>query len=145
MARARLNPPPGRGDEPLDRGGVVRPRELFVLRLHAFHDGDGEELLVHGGVVVQDLSHLGRRAVEREVRGVAFLPEELTGAQERHRVFELPADDVVPLVETQGEVAVGADLLGVVWVHGGFAGGADGEARWELVFATEGVLVYACG
>lgn len=52
--------------------------------------------------------------------GVAFLPEELAGAEEGLWVLEFPADDGVPLVELEGEVAVGADPFGVVGVHDGF-------------------------
>jgi hypothetical protein len=50
------------------------------------------------------------------VGGVAFLPEELARAEEGLRVFEFPADDRVPLVEFEGQIAVGFYPFCVVWV-----------------------------
>mmetsp|Transcript_35794 Transcript_35794/g.61579 ORF Transcript_35794/g.61579 Transcript_35794/m.61579 type:complete len:370 (-) Transcript_35794:37-1146(-) len=72
------------------------------------------------------------------MRGVALLPEELTRAQERSGVLELPAHHVTPLVEFHGEVAVTADPLGEKRVHDGLTGGADGNGLREIVLAALG-------
>ena len=40
------------GDVRLNGGGVVRTRELLLLRLLAFDDGDGEQVLYVGRVGV---------------------------------------------------------------------------------------------
>lgn len=51
---------------------------------------DGEDLSLGVGLVGE--------------RGVALLPQELPGADERLRVGELPPHDVAPLVQSDGEV-----------------------------------------
>jgi hypothetical protein len=82
------------------------------------------------------------------MRGVALLPEEFTGTEERLRVLEFPSDDRVPLVELEREITVGLDPLCVVWeelgsmigvgklrhtgIHNGFRGRADGDGLLEF-------------
>jgi len=51
------------------------------------------------------------------VSGVAFLPEELTGANERSWVLEFPSHYVGPLVQEQGQVSVRVDPLAESGVH----------------------------
>lgn len=74
------------------------------------------------------------------MRSVALLPEELTGAEEGLRVLEFPADDRVPLVEFEWEIAVGADPFGIVRVHDGFGSGADRNVFLKLSVATSGFV-----
>lgn len=69
--------------------------------------------------------------------GVAFLPEELACAKEGLRVLELPADDRVPLVQFEREIAMGTDPFGVVGVHGSFGGGTDCNRLFEVGLTTE--------
>ena len=51
-------------------------------------------------------------------------------------MLELPSYYVIPLVQPEGQVAVRADFLSVVRIHGGFGGGTDGEALRELFLAA---------
>ncbi|KAI3476391.1 hypothetical protein L1887_62043 [Cichorium endivia] len=132
---AALDTTAGGGDEALDGGGVVTAGELFLLRLDTGHDGDGEELLVHLAVEVEDVHDLLVGLLERDVGGVALLPEELARAEEGLRVLELPAHDAVPLVELERQVAVALDPLCVVGVHDGLGGGTDGDGTLEVAVA----------
>mmetsp|Transcript_17062 Transcript_17062/g.37589 ORF Transcript_17062/g.37589 Transcript_17062/m.37589 type:complete len:335 (+) Transcript_17062:1359-2363(+) len=51
---------------------------------------------------------------------VSFLPEELTRADERSGLLELPPNHGGPLIELQGKVTVGPDPLGISGIHDGF-------------------------
>ena len=53
----------------------------------------------------QDPPRVGPRLFIRRVRGVTLLPQEFGGTQEDPRP-ELPSDDVRPLVEQQGKIAI---------------------------------------
>ena len=68
--------------------------------------------------------------------GVAFLPEEFGGAQEKAGAH-FPAHDVAPLVDEQGQIAVALDPLGVHVADDGFAGGADDEGLFEFAAGLE--------
>lgn len=134
VRRAALDAATRRRDEALDRGRVEAAGKLLLLRLDTGDDGDGEELLVHAAVQVEDLEHLLVGLGLGLERRVALLPQELARAQERlcggqtigvrfpiarqarkakgrTRVLELPAHDRVPLVELEREVTVRADPL----------------------------------
>ena len=115
-------------DEAFDGGGVVCAREFLVVGLDALDDGDGQEVFIYGGVVVEDLSYFFAGAFFRQMRCVAFLPEKFAGAQKWHGVFEFPPDDVIPLVQPEREVTMGADFLGVMRVHGCLRGRAHGKS-----------------
>jgi hypothetical protein len=67
---------------------------------------------------------------------VAFLPKEFTGTEERLRVLEFPTDNVAPLVQTEGQVTVGLDPLGVGGVHDGFGGGTDSDGFGQVGLTT---------
>ena len=67
----------------------------------------------------------------RGVGGVAFLPEELGGAEEQPGAH-LPADDVGPLVDEQRQVAVALDPLLVGVPDDGFGRGADDERLFQF-------------
>lgn len=62
---------------------------------------------------------LGDRFVFGLVGGVTFLPEEF-GCAEEEAGAEFPADDVSPLVDEDGEVAVGTGPAGVGGSDDGF-------------------------
>jgi hypothetical protein len=72
------------------------------------------------------------------MRRVPFLPQELSGPNERHRVLELPPHHVVPLVELQRKVSMRLDLAGKVRVHGRLAGRANGNGPLEIRFPALG-------
>ena len=48
---------------------------------------------------------------------VSLLPEEFPGPQERLRMFELPSDDVTPLIQLDRQISVRLNPGGVGWVH----------------------------
>ena len=75
------------------------------------------------------------RLVRGLVRGVPFLPEELGRAQERPRHL-LPADDVGPLVDEDGQVAPRLDPLRVHRADDGFGRRPDDQPLLELLVAA---------
>ena len=87
------------------------------------------EVLVH---VVQDSAGILARVGFGRVRGVAFLPQKLRGAQEDSRPH-LPPHDVRPLVEKQRKVAVAVDPFGHVLADDRLAGGTDGQRFGEFL------------
>ncbi len=113
-----------------DRIGIDGAGESFAGSFFASDDGHGHEVLREGGVDVEHFERFVDGFLLRGVGGVAFLPEELGGAQEQARAH-FPADDVSPLVNEDGQVAVGLDPFGVHRADDGFAGGADDEGFFE--------------
>ena len=88
--------------------------------------GQREIIAREGFVDAQHLLGLGERFALGLVRGVAFLPEELGGAQEDARPH-FPADDVGPLVDEDRQVAIALDPLRVARADDRLAGGPDDE------------------
>ena len=99
--------------------------------LRALDHGDGHDLLGEVGVDVEHagdfLAGLGLVGVGR----VPFLPEELGGAQEEAGPH-LPAADVGPLVDEEGQIAVALDPVAVLVPDDGLRGGADDQGLGEL-------------
>jgi hypothetical protein len=52
--------------------------------------------------------------------------------------LELPSDNVVPLVQLEGQVAVRLDLASEVGVHGGLRGWAHGDGLLQIRLSTLG-------
>ena len=73
----------------------------------------------------------------RGVRGVAFLPEELGGAQEHARA-QLPADDVGPLVDQQRQIAPALNPLGEEVADDGLRSRTDHVRLFEFLAAGDG-------
>ena len=122
----------------LAREGVGRAGEALLRRLAADHHRHGQhvdhEVLVH---LVEDPTGVVARVVLGGVRGVALLPEELAGAQEHTRA-QLPAHDVGPLVQQQGQVAVALHPLGHELADDRLARGAHDDRLVELLAAGDG-------
>ena len=110
--------------------------EAFVFGLGALDDGHGHDGLGEVGVDAVHLFGFFNRFGFGGVGGVAFLPEELGGAQEQARA-EFPAHDVGPLVDQQRQVAVALDPFGEAGADDGFAGGADDEGFVQLAGGFE--------
>ena len=87
-----------------------RAGELLVVGLLPADHRHRHHVLGEVGVDVEHAVHLFERLFVRRVRGVAFLPEELAGAQEQARAH-LPAHHVGPLVDEQRQIAVALDPL----------------------------------
>ena len=120
----------------LDAKGVLGPGEAFAVGLAAFDDGHGHVVLGEVGVNVEHAVCFLARLRCGGVDGVAFLPEELGGAQEEP-CAHFPAHDVGPLVDEDGEVAVGLHPLGVGFADDGLGGGAHDEGFLELAGGDE--------
>ena len=93
----------------------------------------------HGGPVdvVEDAQRVGPGVRLGGVRRVTLLPQELGGAQEQARP-QLPAHDIGPLVDQQGQVAVALHPLGEEAVDDRLGGGADDEWLLQLLAAAVG-------
>ena len=66
---------------------------------------------------------------------VTFLPQELSGSDERCGVFKLPSDDVGPLVKFQGEITMALDPIGIGRIHDGLAGWSDCNGFGKITLA----------
>lgn len=123
----------------LDGGGEKTSGELFLLSLLSLDGWDGEELRVNVRVVLENLHDFVLGILSVQVSGVTLLPQELSGTEEWLWVLELPSDDRVPLVESERQVSVRADPLGVVWVHDGLGGWTDSDWLIEVLVTTASV------
>jgi len=111
--------------------------ELFGAGFDTLDDGHGHNVFGHFGVDIEHADDLFQRFFMRGVGGVAFLPEELRGAEE-HAGAQFPADDVGPLVEEHGQVPMALDPLGEEVADDGLRGGADDVGFFELLAAGMG-------
>jgi hypothetical protein len=120
----------------LARHGVLRPGEALPGGLAADDHRQGEdvahEILVD---VVQDAAGVLPCVGFRCVRGMAFLPQKLRGAQENSR-SQLPSDDIGPLIEKQREVAVAVDPFGHVFTDDCLACRTDGKRLSQFLAAS---------
>ena len=92
--------------------GLHGPCETLGGALRAGEHGDRHRLVETVPVDVQHLQGLLAGLLGGGVDGVALLPEKLRGAQEWARDL-LPAKDVAPLVDQDGQVAVALDPVPV--------------------------------
>ena len=109
--------------------------KLFFLGLLAGHSRNGEHVLVELLVGVQHAHGLFHGLFCGFVHGVAFLPQELGGAQERTRRF-LPAHNGAPLVVELRQVAVRVDDLLVMLAEENFTRRAYAQALTQLLAAA---------
>lgn len=111
MRRRSLNPSSDRRYETLDRRRIQSTGEFLLFALDSGDDGHSEEVFVNSSVEFEDLSNFGAGFFFGQEGRVTFLPEEFSSTKEGLRRFEFPADDAVPLIELEREVAVRADPL----------------------------------
>ena len=122
--------------EGFDAVGGDGAGEFFRIGFGTLDHGNREEFLGEGGVDIEHAQGFGAGFGFGFVGGVAFLPEEFGGAEEEAGAH-FPAHDVAPLVDQEGQVAVGLDPLGVHVADDGFGGGADDERLFELAGGDE--------
>src|ERR1700686_433965 len=136
MRRAELQglPVPHHGFQGI---GGVSASELLRIGLPAGDYRDGGVVDGEIGVDVEHLARFGFGLLAGGVRGVAFLPEKFERAEEEFGA-QLPADDAVPLIHQDGEVAVGLNPLGPHVADDGFGGWAYDEWFGELFTAADG-------
>ena len=120
-----------------DGVGAQRAGEGLQLRLPALEHGHREPVARHALVDVEHLERLFLRLFLGGVDGVALLPEELRGAEEEAGPH-LPAHDVGPLVDQDGQVAVALHPLGVGVADDRLRRGPDDEGLLELLAAAVG-------
>ena len=118
-------------DHRLDGECHVCAGEAFVFGFFAGDDGDGEVVAEEFLVLAVDHACLDDGLVLGFVGGVAFLPEKLSGAEEKAGPH-FPAHDVGPLVDEEWEVAVRLDPACEGGADDGFRGGADDVGLGEL-------------
>ena len=114
-----------------------RPGTSRCGALAAADDGDGQPVLGRGAVRLEAGRDLVGRLLLGGVEGVRLLPQELGGAQEEPRA-QLPADDVVPQVHEQRQVAVGLDPVLDRLGDDRLAGRPDGQPLGQLLAAGVG-------
>ena len=112
--------------------------KALVLTLSAFNNWNCKQLVVNGGVVIEDISYKHVGLIVCCVSSVALLPEELARSNEGRGMFEFPANDVRPLVEQQRQVTIRVDPLCKARVHDGFTRGADSDRLGKFTLATLG-------
>jgi hypothetical protein len=112
--------------------------EPLPFGLAADQHGEGHDLAGEVLVdLVQDAKGVGPGVVLGGVGGVAFLPEELSRAQEDTGP-QLPAHDVGPLVDQEGQVAMALHPLGEEGVDDRLAGGPHDDGLRQLLAARVG-------
>ena len=114
--------------------GVKRAGEALAGRLDAFDDGQRQVFLHDLGVDAEHLLRLGLRFVTRGMGSMALLPEELRRAQEQAGTL-LPAHDVAPLVDQQGQIAPRLHPLGEHRADHRLRRGTDDERLFQLFAA----------
>ena len=112
--------------------GSLSTGKLFLIGLAAFQHGDAQIMLGKVGIAVQLLLGLSLGLLGSLVDGVAFLPPELTGAQERASGF-FPANHAAPLIVQHRQVTVRMQHMAEMVAEHRFAGGAHSKALFQRV------------
>ena len=110
----------------LDAIGVHRAGESLALSLLALDDGHRHPVLREIRVNLEHLQGFHHRLVAVGMGGVAFLPEELGGAQEKSRAH-FPAHNIRPLVDEQRKIAVALHPLRETCADDGFGSWAHNQ------------------
>src|SRR5690606_12612504 len=111
--------------------------EALALGLLSDEHGQGAVLAREALVDADHAPRLLQRLLRRGVGGVALLPEELRGAQERPGT-ELPPHHAAPLVVEEREVAVALHPLAVELTEERLRRRPDGVRLLELLAAGVG-------
>ena len=119
----------------LDRERHLRAGEAFLLRLLAADDRDGGVVDGKIGIDVEHAPRLLDRLVAGGVGGVPFLPVKLQRAQEELGAH-LPADDAVPQVDQDRQVAITLDPARVGVADDRLRGRADGQRLGQRLAAA---------
>ena len=115
----------------LDAERPHRAGKTLGLRFFARKNRQRQMLAREGFIHAQHLLRLLHRLLRSLVRGVAFLPQELGGAEKNARAH-LPSHDVRPLVDEDGKVAPGLHPFCVGGADDRLAGGSHHERLGEL-------------
>jgi hypothetical protein len=110
--------------------------KALVLTLAAFNNWNSKQLVVNGGIVIENISYKHVGLIVCCMSSVTLLPEELARSNEGRGMLEFPANDVRPLVEQQRQVTIRVDPLCKARVHYGFTRGADSDRLRKFTLAT---------
>ena len=120
-----------------DGVGSLSTGEFFGISLFAANNRHSKLFLTEISIDVQDHLGLVDSLLSSLVHGVAFLPEELTGAQEWTGGF-FPTNNAAPLVVQFWQVTVGFDDVLVVVAEQGLGGWTNAQTFFQLFGAAVG-------
>ena len=78
-----MDPTPGSRDKAFNSGGIQGPSKLFLFRFDSGNDRNGKEFFIYSPIQLENLANFGVCFSFQEVSGMAFLPKEFAGTQER--------------------------------------------------------------
>ena len=137
VTSASLNGSSSLWNECLASGSEVSSSEFLVLTLDSFDHWNAQQFSVCPLVTIQHLIYSFLGFYFCRVSGVSFLPKKLSGSYEGSWMFELPSDDVGPLVDQHRKVSVRLYPLGESGIHDGFTCWSDGH--WLLQLSLSAV------
>ena len=117
--------------------GLYCAWESLAFSLAALNHRHGHPILCKVRVHAQHLHGFVHGFCFRGVRSVAFLPEELRGAQEQARAH-LPTNNIRPLVDEERKVAVTLHPLGKRGANDGLTGWSNDQ--WLIKFTIRNQL-----
>ena len=117
---------------------VLSTCETLIFRLTSSDDRAGQELFVDLSIDFLNLVLEHGSVLFSSVGSVTFLPEELTSADERSRVLELPSDDIGPLVKEQRQVTMRPNPFSIGRVHDCLGSRPDSDRLRHLTLSRLG-------
>ena len=99
---------------------------------YSFNDRHSQKLLINLSIEIQNVVGLLLSLFESCMGSVALLPEELSRSDEWGGVFELPSDNIGPLIQLQRQVSVTGDPFGVGGIHDGLTSWSNGDRLIEV-------------
>lgn len=78
--------------------GEVCARKFLKFTFDSLNHWDAKEISIGICIYVQNFEHKFLTFLFAFVGSMAFLPQELSGSDERSRMFELPPNNIGPLV-----------------------------------------------
>mmetsp|Transcript_34071 Transcript_34071/g.71682 ORF Transcript_34071/g.71682 Transcript_34071/m.71682 type:complete len:431 (+) Transcript_34071:797-2089(+) len=138
MRRRSLNGTTRNGNVSLDSRRGVSSGKLLLLRLHSWHHGNGQKLLIYPTIQIQRLFHHNIRILKGSMGRVSLLPQKFARAQERRGILELPSHDVGPLVQLERQVAMAANPIRKGGVHDRLGRRTHGNGRGQIAVAGLG-------
>jgi hypothetical protein len=101
----------------LHSGSLITSGEFFLFSLVSRNDRDTKKILIHSLIKLQGLHDHRIGVFERSMSSVTFLPQKLTRSQKGGWKFELPSNNVTPLVELQRKISVRFDPIRKSRIH----------------------------
>src|SRR5699024_5087063 len=112
-------------------------REFLLVRLASADNGNGQHLLAEVRIYIQHLLRSLFGFLRGSVRRMAFLPQELSGTQERTRGL-FPAHYGTPLIVHLRQIPVRLELLRIKLTEQGLGGRTYAQALLQLFHSAMG-------